>query len=246
MSVYRKFVEFVTRNGKFVGLIPGFTGLKPVYRVSGYLVMLDPTARTEDGLIISVIKNGEPVYVSKLAVKGQRLLGEDVFPEELSDWTILEDLLEELRGEEKGGGDRTNTEKLVFEVVGGKKVELSSEEVKEIVTTELSNNPFWRSNGMLTRDEVLTFLEKSADLDLVKRCCYYILFYAENIVFSAYLLQRANFPEQAENYKKHMLPALERLRKLYDEVKATDDLRMAYEIADEMVNASLQAVIDPF
>ena len=209
--------------------------------------MLDPSARTEDALVISVIKNGEPVYVSKLAVKGQRLLGEDVFPEELSDWTILEELLEELRREEKrDGGDRTNTEKLVFEVVGGKKVELSLGEVKEIVTTKLSNNPFWMNNGMLTKEEVRAFFDRSADLDLVKRCCYYILFYAENIVFSAYLFQRANFPEIAENYKKHMMPALERLRKLHEKAKAASDLSAAYEIAEEMIYTSLQAVIDPF
>jgi len=243
MGIYKEFVDFVIKNGKFVGFQPGLTSPKPVYRISRYTVMLDPSARTEDALVISVIKNGEPVYVSRLAVKGQRLLGEDVFPEELSDWTILEELLEELKKFKSEEGD--STEKLVFEV-GGKKVELSLEEVKEIVTTKLSNNPFWMNNGMLTKEEVRAFFDRSADLDLVKRCCYYILFYAENVVFLTYLFQRANFPEIAENYKKHMMPTLERLRKLHERAKAASDLSAAYEIAEEMINASLQAVIDPF
>ena len=109
MGIHKEFVDFVVKNGKFVGLLPGLTSLKPVYRISRYTVMLDPDAGTEDGLIISVLKHGEPVYVSKQAVEGQKLLGKLVFPEELSDWTILEDLLEELKKFKEGVIARKNS-----------------------------------------------------------------------------------------------------------------------------------------
>ena len=94
-------------------------------------------------------------------------------------------------------------------------------------------------SGVLTKDEVLTFLERKADEKLLKKVCWYILFHAENLVFSAYLLSLAKGEEEAERYLEFNKPLLEELRKLNERAGS-------YEVADRMIELCLKYGIDPF
>ena len=130
---------------------------------------------------------------------------------------------------------------LKFDLVSGKSVIVSEEKVKEIVTTKLSNRFFWNC-GILSAKEVSDFLTENADFEVAKRCCWYILFHAENLVFSVYLLKLAEDAEDAERYLSYHKPLLKKLRDLYKRINPEN----VYEIADEMIELCLGYAIDPF
>jgi len=132
---------------------------------------------------------------------------------------------------------------MIFIIPNGKRVEVKDRKVKEIVTTRLSPIFYWQYLKSISKEGVLAFFDKKADYETVKKICWYVLFYAENLVFSGYLLTLGNEgAERAENYLEFNKPLLEELRKLYKEVKEDN----CYEIADKMISECLRYGIDPF
>jgi len=132
---------------------------------------------------------------------------------------------------------------MIFIIPNGKRVEVEDKKVKEIVTTRLSPIFYWQYLKSISEEDVLAFFDKKADFETVKKICWYILFHAENLVFSGYLLTLGNEgAERAENYLEYNRPLLEELRKLYNEVKEDN----CYEIADKMISECLRFGIDPF
>jgi len=130
-----------------------------------------------------------------------------------------------------------------FVLPSGVEVHLKPEKVKSIVTTKLSPVFYWMHAGCLTREEVLSFFDRRADFETVKKVCWYILFHAENLVFTVYLWKLGSAGEEdAENYLKFHEPLLKELRKLYGSV----DEKNCYEVADKMISLCLKYGIDPF
>jgi len=132
---------------------------------------------------------------------------------------------------------------MIFVIPNGKRVEVEDSKVKQIVTTKLSPVFYWMHTDSISKEDILSFLERRADFETVKKICWYILFYAENLVFSCYLLTLGNEGrEKAEEYLEFNLPLLEKLRELRKEVKEVN----CYEIADRMTWECLRYGIDPF
>jgi len=127
-----------------------------------------------------------------------------------------------------------------FTLMNGKRVAIKTKLAKRIITTELSNSIYWMHNGMLSRSEVLKFLERKAERNLVKKVCHYILFYAENLVFTNVLFTAGEGEREMQDYLSVHLPLLEKLRKLYSSVDNNPQ-----RIAEEMLSNCLDMGIDP-
>ena len=130
----------------------------------------------------------------------------------------------------------------IFILANGMKVYVDDETIKKIITIRLSDNPYYEYSGFITRNEVQRFLEGSRDKKLHKKINRYIVFYAENIIFSTYLYLKAsaeyskgNGKDDSEPYLKQMQPFLQKLRKLY---KKNEDPK-------KLINLCLQHAIDP-
>ena len=134
---------------------------------------------------------------------------------------------------------------LVFETMLGP-VEVPRVVVEEIISVELSNCFHWICpNVDLDYSGVMDFLEGKRDPELLKRIARYILVYAENLILSNYVYQRALNPGNADRYLESMKPLLEELRRLYGPLR-----RKPYDVyrplVDEMLNLCLRYGIDPF
>lgn len=132
-----------------------------------------------------------------------------------------------------------------FIVVGDKEAEVSNDFIKELVTTDLSNNPYWMHNSMLSKEEVSQFLNGNvSDPVLLNRIAYYTLFFSENIVFSTCLLIKANEGEKdmMEHAELHK-PVLQEIRSLYE--KAVDSTENKTEIIRKMISVGRVYAIDP-
>lgn len=95
MTVYRRFTEFVEENADFVTSFPGLVGEKVIYRYKDYFITLDLHPVAEEDRVVSVMKDGKAVYLSKSFFKGvEMVMGIKIY-EFLSKPEILEELLEE-------------------------------------------------------------------------------------------------------------------------------------------------------
>ena len=93
MSVYSKFCDFILKNGEFAGIRPSIAGKKLIYKYKDYTVVIDTRPLKEEDLVVTVLKDDEPIYLSQATIKGAQALGIQL-DEALSDPVILEDLLE--------------------------------------------------------------------------------------------------------------------------------------------------------
>lgn len=137
---------------------------------------------------------------------------------------------------------------LIFTVHGvktAKPVKIPESKLREIVTTRLESNPYWRFSKALTREEVEAYLKGTRYPELLKKVAQYILFYAENIVFSSYLIIKAfEGDERAEEYLESMKPLLNDLREHCRNLPEEPEiLRKAVE---HMVFECVDCGIDPF
>ena len=135
-----------------------------------------------------------------------------------------------------------------FILPSGISVRVSEREITEIVTTSISNRPYWQYCGFIEAQEVINFLEKKLrDKKKLEKIAYYILFYAENVVFSVYVNIKGNQSDlDAQQYKQFMMPLLKKLREFYKEVQQTEDIDTIYSIIDRMISLSLRYCVDPF
>jgi len=132
---------------------------------------------------------------------------------------------------------------LHFILPSGRVVTISERKVKSIVTTRLSNLFYWRFMDDIRRDDIMSFFDRKANFNTVKKICWYILFYAENLVFSVYLMLRGDKGKlEAERYLSNHKPLLERLRELYKNVNRDN----YYDVAGKMIDECLKYGIDPF
>jgi len=135
---------------------------------------------------------------------------------------------------------------LSFVLVNGREVKASHGEVQFFISTFLAANPYWRSNNMLSKEEVLRFLDGKADEKLLDRIAYYILFYAENICFSAYLhVKAAEGKQRAVEYMQQHKNFLEKLRLMKKTVNGLKK-EAKYKMIHKMINLCLEYAIDPF
>jgi hypothetical protein len=125
-------------------------------------------------------------------------------------------------------------EVMSFTLMNGKRVAIQTKLAKRIITTELSNQIYWMHNGMLTREEILDFLENRYDEELLKKIAYYILFFAENLVFTNILFTASESEKEMQDYLKAHIPLLEKLRELYRSCKVA-----------EMLDECMEMGIDP-
>jgi len=130
-----------------------------------------------------------------------------------------------------------------FILPDGRVVELSMQKVRSIVTTRLSPVFYWRFLKSITEEEIFDFFDRKADFKTVKKICWYILFHAENLVFSGYLWMIGyEGHDEAEKYLEYNMKLLEKLRELYKQVNEEN----AYEIAEKMISECLMYCVDPF
>jgi len=133
---------------------------------------------------------------------------------------------------------------LVFETMLGP-VEVPEEVVKKIISIELANCFHWQCPSIdLDYSEVMDFLEGKQDPSLLRKIAQYILVYAENLVLTNYVYQKAQDPRSADKYFESMKPFLRELRRLYGLLdEKCDSYRL---LVDEMLGLCLRYGIDPF
>ena len=135
-----------------------------------------------------------------------------------------------------------------FILPSGISVRVSEREIAEIVTTGISNRPYWQYCGFIEPQEVYDFLSrKLSDKKKLEKIAYYILFYAENVVFSVYANIKGNQSDlDALQYKEFMMPLLVELRKMYKQVQQANSVDEIYNIIDKMIAKCLSYCVDPF
>lgn len=135
-----------------------------------------------------------------------------------------------------------------FILPSGVTVTVSEREVDEIITTGLSNRFYWRFCGFVDAVDVFEFLDrKLRDKKKLEKIAYYVLFFAENVVFSVYVNIKGNVDEaEAYRYKLSMMPVLKKLREHYNRVKRTEDVDEIYNIINKMISLCLNHGMDPF
>ena len=135
-----------------------------------------------------------------------------------------------------------------FILVGGREITASKDEIDFFVTTQLSNNFYWRHNKMLSQDLVKGFFNKQIkDKTLLRKISYYILFYAENLCFTAYLYTKVvDGKTKAKEYMKRHEKLLKELRELHKLNNKTEDINKLYGQIHKMIFKCLAYAIDPF
>jgi len=119
--------------------------------------------------------------------------------------------------------------------------------VRKIVTTELCPLPHYMFSKYLSRDEVLAFLKGARGAWLMRKVARYILFYAENIVLTTFLMlieiegrRRTEKAVKAKKYVDHHIKLLEALRRIASKEK------ISREDVERMIELCLKHGIDPF
>lgn len=130
-------------------------------------------------------------------------------------------------------------------LINGARVEVSPEELRGFITQKvLTPNPDWRHSGLLAEEVVMRFLKGESTQDDLKSVARYILIYAENISYTAYLFDKSEGnPDQGKAFN---MPAVEKLREIYRRV--TGNHRTTEELAGdvhEMENICLEIGADP-
>jgi len=124
-----------------------------------------------------------------------------------------------------------------FTLMNGKRVAIKTKLVKRIITTELSNQIYWMHNGMLTEDLVMRYLNPKEEVIYdheLKKVAYYILFFAENLIFTNILFTASEGEKEMQDYIKTHIPLLEKLRELY---KGFDKIEALYELSEDEQDA---------
>ena len=136
---------------------------------------------------------------------------------------------------------------LKFVISNNREIYVSNYELKEIITTELSNNIYYKHNNVLKDINLLLFFQKSLFcLEKLKRIAYYILFFTENIVFTSYIYSKSLDLNDALNYLESQKKLLKNLRILYYEIKKSRNYKEIYKNIDKMINYCRDFAIDPF
>lgn len=132
-------------------------------------------------------------------------------------------------------------------LANGKSVEATMEEIGDFITVEPRipfPHPHWCHSELLSELEVLTFLAGQSTEDELRQVARYILVYTENLSFTAYLFAKSE--GKPDHTKEFNMPALKRLRELYQKVRdnsyATLDL---YHLVHEMENICSEIGADP-
>jgi len=93
--VYRELVNLVKKKGEKINWSPR-PGTE-VYFLNNHYIVLDKTATVNEDLIICVMRKQDTkmIYVSPAVIRGQKHLGRNRYPDELSNPQILKNLFEE-------------------------------------------------------------------------------------------------------------------------------------------------------
>jgi len=127
----------------------------------------------------------------------------------------------------------------LINLINGKVVEVPMDVVNRVISIELYPYFYWEYNYY--RDSVEQFIknhmdEETTPRDIIKRVKEYVLFYAENLVFSM-IVHLMSIGEDWKSYMEFNMELLEKLREMYrDETKRVWD----------MIRLCLQYGIDPF
>jgi len=133
-----------------------------------------------------------------------------------------------------------------FRVWGDIDVKVSVKEIEEFITTVLTNTPYWAVGNWLSKGEVLRFLDGDVDHKLLDRVSEYMLMWAENIRFSAYLLSLAFNNRWTNEDKRRVLEELKELRKLVKKIKKERDLNRKHELTKKLLSKLIDKGLDPF
>ncbi len=107
-------------------------------------------------------------------------------------------------------------------------------------------NVHWKHSGLLSREEVTRFLKGDKDPGEMKKLARYILIYAENLVFSACLFNKAQ-GGNPDAPKEFGMPKVNRLKKLYQKVlRSRQSMPNVYYTVNEMLKVCSEIGIDPF
>jgi len=127
----------------------------------------------------------------------------------------------------------------LINLINGKVVEVPMDVVRHVISIELYPYFYWRYNHY--HDVVYIFFANHMDedalpRDVVKRIKEYVLFYAENLVFTM-IVHLMSIGEDWKEYMELNMELIEKLREMYrDETKRVWD----------MVELCLEYGIDPF
>ena len=116
-------------------------------------------------------------------------------------------------------------------------------EVERFVKNDVfTPNPYWRHSGLLSSSEIKKFMDRTENVLTLVRIARYIVIWAENMVFTAWLMIRmVEGEEEAESYAESMIPFLEKLREMYKEVEKS----ARREIVEKMIEECIRVGLDP-
>lgn len=101
-------------------------------------------------------------------------------------------------------------------LANGKAVEVSQDEMEEFITQLVLPNAYWLYTGQVSEEEVMRFLGGESSVDELKKIARYLLTFAENTAFSAYLFDKAD--GEPDRTREFNMPALKKLRELHQKV----------------------------
>ncbi len=129
-------------------------------------------------------------------------------------------------------------------LMNGARVEVSQEDANEFITQILIPNPDWHHSGLLTKEEVLRYLECKSTGDELRKVARYILIYEENLTFTAFLFNKSEgHPDQGKEFN---MPAVKKLRDLYQTVGDNSHTVLNIsQIVAEMETTCLEIGADP-
>jgi len=125
------------------------------------------------------------------------------------------------------------------------RVKVSLGEIQEFITEGPSPiaNAYWRYSELLTEQEVMRFLAGESNKEELQKIARYLLIFTENISFSAYLFDKSEGkPDQTKEFN---MPAVKKLRELYQQIKDDRHTMGLYRLVSEMESLCLEIGVDP-
>lgn len=137
----------------------------------------------------------------------------------------------------------TGKERYKMILANGSKVKVTLKEIRDFITEMPSPipNAYWRHSELLSEEEVMRFLKRESSEDEVRKIARYLLIYTENLAFTGYLFDKSESkPDQTREFN---IPALKKLRELYQKVK--DNRHDISPLVNEMESVCMQIGADP-
>ncbi|MDD5045141.1 MAG: hypothetical protein PHG51_06345 [Candidatus Omnitrophica bacterium] len=132
-----------------------------------------------------------------------------------------------------------------FQLMNGKEVEASQDEIDEFISQKLIPNPDWRYNpSLLSREEWDRYMQGMSSVVELKKVAKYILTYFENLSLTSYLFEKADGNMIIS--REINLAAIKAIREIYK--RLTDPARPEKDIAGdvhEMEDQCMEVGADP-